>query len=192
MPSLQEIYIVRHGETEWSRSGRHTGRTDLPLTPRGEVDALALSERLRGIDFARVFTSPRQRARRTCELAGLGAAAQVDADLAEWDYGDYEGRKSAEIVAERPGWLIFRDGAPGGETPVAVSARADRVIARLRTLEGRIALFTHGHFGRVLAARWLGLPVSEARYFLLNPASLSILGCEHANPAEPVIVRWNA
>lgn len=192
MPSLQEVYVFRHGETEWSRSGQHTGRTDLPLTPRGEVDALALAGRLQGIDFAHVFTSPRQRARRTCELAGLGAAAQVEADLAEWDYGDYEGRKSAEILAGRPGWLIFRDGAPGGESPAEVAARADRLIARLRALEGRIALVTHGHFGRVLAVRWLGLPVSEARYFLLGTGSISILGYEHNNAAEPAIVRWNA
>ena len=184
-----EIHLFRHGETEWSLSLRHTGRTDLPLTARGEAEASALGGRLRGLRFDRVFTSPRQRARRTCELAVPSPASEIDPDLAEWDYGDYEGRRSAEILTERPGWNIFADGAPGGETPAEISERADRVIARLRGTGGRVALFTHGHFGRVLAARWIGLPVAEARHFLLGTASAGILGHERG---EPVIARWNA
>ena len=189
---LQRIYLVRHGETEWSLTGQHTGRTDIPLTPRGEEAARELGQRLRGIQFARVLASPRQRARRTCELTGLGPAAEIEPDLMEWDYGDYEGRRSADILKGRPDWNLFRDGCPQGETPAQVSGRADRLIARLRALEGDVALFSHGHFGRVLAARWVGLPVSAAQRLLLDTASLSILGYEHNHVESPVIALWNA
>ena len=186
------VYLFRHGETEWSLSGRHTGRTELPLTARGEVAARNLGDRLRGIAFARVLVSPRQRARQTCALAGLGAAAATEPDLAEWDYGDYEGLRSAEILSTRPDWNLFRDGCPGGEAPELISRRADRLIARLRALEGNLALFTHGHFGRVLGVRWIGLPVAEAQHLLLGTASVSILGLEHDRADHPVIELWNA
>jgi broad specificity phosphatase PhoE len=184
------IYLARHGETAWSLSGQHTGRTDLPLTERGERNARALGERLRGLSFARVFTSPLQRAVRTCELAGFGAMAEIDSDLVEWDYGQYEGRRTADILAQRPGWQLFRDGCPGGESPDEVGARADRVIARVRALKGNVLIFSSGHFLRVLAARWLGLDAAGGRYLLLSTASLSTLGYEH-NLAEPVIRLWN-
>jgi probable phosphoglycerate mutase len=186
------IHLIRHGETAWSLSGQHTGRTDLPLTAPGEDAARKLAPRLREIPFARVFTSPRQRARRTCELAGLGAPAETEPDLAEWDYGDYEGRLTADIRKEQPDWNIFRDGCPHGESPAQVSARADRLIARLRLLDGNIALFSHGHFGRALAARWIGLPVGEGQRFQLDTASLSIFSFEHGCAAAPVIALWNA
>ena len=189
---LPHIYLIRHGETEWSLSGQHTSRTDIPLTEQGEQDARELAERLRAVRFSRVFTSPRQRARRTCALAGLGAVAEVEPDLTEWDYGDYEGQRSADILQARPNWNVFRDGCPRGETPAQISDRANRFIARLRVLDGNVALFSHGHFGRVLAARWIGLPVSEARHFLLSTASLSILGYEHNFAEESAIVLWNA
>jgi broad specificity phosphatase PhoE len=186
-----QIFLIRHGETAWSKSGQHTGRTDLPLNEQGEQEARTLVERLRAIKFSHVFTSPRQRARRTCELAGLGSVAEIEPDLAEWDYGDYEGLRSAEIFKLQPDWNLFRDGCPHGEMPAQISGRADRLIARLRTLEGNVALFSHGHFGRVLAARWIGLPVNAAQRFLLSTASLSILGYEHNSVAEPVISLWN-
>ena len=186
-----QIFLIRHGETAWSKSGQHTSRTDLPINEQGEQEARTLAGRLREIKFSRVFTSPRQRARRTCELAGLGSKAEIEPDLAEWDYGDYEGLRTAEIFKSQPDWNLFRDGCPHGEMPGEISQRADRLIARLRMLEGNIALFSHGHFGRVLAARWIGLPVNEAQRFLLNTASLSILGYEHNNVAEPVIALWN-
>jgi probable phosphoglycerate mutase len=182
------IYLIRHGETEWALSGRHTGRTDIPLTARGEEQARMLASRLRGLAFARVLTSPRRRARQTCELAGLGTTAATEPDLAEWDYGDDEGQTSAEILATRPGWNIFLDGCPHGESPAQLSARADRLIARLRAGEGNVALFTHGHFGRALGVRWIGLPVAEAQRFLLGTASLSVLG----HSTEPVIETWNS
>ena len=185
------LYLVRHGETEWSLSGQHTGRTDIPLTARGEDGARELGQRLRDIPYARVLTSPRQRARRTCELAGLGAMAEIEPDLAEWDYGDYEGQRHADILQTRPGWNLFRDGCPRGETPIQISERADRVLARFRVLDGNVALFSHGHFGRVLAARWIGLPVIKGQHFLLSTASLSILGYELSHPEEPVIAMWN-
>jgi broad specificity phosphatase PhoE len=184
------IYLARHGETAWSLSGQHTGRTDLPLTERGERNARALGERLRGLVFARVFTSPLQRAVRTCELAGFGAMAEIDPDLVEWDYGQYEGRRTAEILAQRPGWQLFRDGCPGGESPDEVGARADRVMARVRALKDNVLIFSSGHFLRVLAARWLGLDAAGGRYLMLSTASLSALGYEH-NLAEPVIRLWN-
>ena len=189
---LPRLYLIRHGETEWSLSNQHTGRTDIPLTARGEERARELGQRLRNIQFGRVLTSPRQRARRTCELAGLDAEAEIEPDLTEWDYGDYEGQRSADIRIQRPDWNLFRDGCPRGETPAQISDRADRLIARLRVLDGKVALFSHGHFGRVLAARWIGLPVGEAQRFLLETASLSILDHEHNYVELPVIALWNA
>src|SRR6476619_4077566 len=152
--ALQIVYLARHGETAWTLSGQHTGLTDLPLTERGERNARRLEERLRGLSFAKVFTSPLQRARRTCELAGFGAVAEVDPDLVEWNYGQYEGRTTADILKERPDWQLFRDGCPGGETPQQVGARADRVVNRLRAVKGDALVFSSGHFIRVLAARW--------------------------------------
>ena len=186
------IYLIRHGETEWSLSGQYTSRTDIPLTEQGEQDARKLGERLRDLNFSQVFSSPRQRARRTCELTGLAQVAEIEPDLAEWDYGDYEGKRSADILPTRPDWNLFRDGCPRGETPAQISDRADRLIVRLRVLDGNVALFSHGHFGRVLAARWIGLPVSEAQRFLLDTASLNILGYEHNLAESPVIALWNS
>lgn len=187
---LPEIYLVRHGETEWSLSGQHTGLTDLPLTENGERNARRIAERLQGMSFTRVFTSPLQRAARTCELAGFGAAAEVLPDLLEWNYGDYEGRRTAEIHADRPDWQLFRDGCPGGEMPEQVAERADRVIKKIRAMPENVLLFSSGHFLRVLAARWLGLPPQAGRYFLLSTASVSVLGYEH-DLSEPVIHLWN-
>ncbi len=188
--ALPVVYLARHGETAWTISGRHTGRTDLPLTERGERNACRLGERLKGAMFARVFTSPLQRAVRTCELAGFDCAAEVDGDLLEWHYGTYEGRTSADIHVERPEWQLFRDGCPGGETPAQVGARADRVVDRVRAVEGDVLLFSSGHFLRVLAARWLGLEPAAGKYFLLGTASLSALGYEH-HRSQPVIRLWD-
>ena len=189
MSDLQVIYLARHGETAWSLSGQHTGLTDLPLTERGECNARRLGERLKGLEFARVFTSPLQRASRTCELAGFGPRAEIDRDLVEWSYGDYEGR-TADIHARRPDWKLFRDGFPGGESLDQIGARADRVVNRVRSVDGAVLLFSSAHFLRVLAARWLGLKPEFARYFLLSTASLSTLTYEH-NRSEPVIGLWN-
>jgi probable phosphoglycerate mutase len=189
---LSRLYLVRHGETAWSLSGQHTGRTDIALTKQGEQDARMLAGQLRAVRFSRVFTSPLRRARRTCELAGLGELAEIEPDLTEWDYGDYEGQRPADIRRARPDWNVFRDGCPRGESPAQVSERADRLIARLRTLEGNVAIFSHGHLGRVLAARWIGLQVRQAQHFLLTTASLSILGYEHNLAEAPAIVLWNA
>jgi probable phosphoglycerate mutase len=186
------LFLIRHGETEWSVAGRHTSHTDIALTDAGEDAAREVGHRLRGSHFTSVLTSPRLRARQTHELAGLGLVAEIDPDLAEWDYGDYEGITSAEISGFRPGWNLFHDGCPGGESPAQVSGRADHLIARLRVLAGDVALFTHGHFGRVLAARWIGLPVLEARRLMLDPASLSILSYEHDQAESPVIALLNA
>jgi probable phosphoglycerate mutase len=187
---LPVVYLARHGETAWTVSGQHTGRSDIPLTERGERNARSLGERLRGLAFARVFTSPLQRARRTCELAGFGAAAQVDPDLVEWNYGTYEGKTTADIRKERPDWDLFRDGGPGGESVADVGARADRVVARLRTGDGDVLLFSSGHFSRVLASRWLGLDAASGRFFYLSTAALCALGYEH-NKQEPVVRLWN-
>jgi probable phosphoglycerate mutase len=184
------VYLARHGETEWSLSGQHTGLTDLPLTPHGEINARALAPRLAGISFAKVFTSPLQRASRTCELAGFGAVAETLPDLVEWNYGDYEGVRTRDILKERPGWQLFRDGCPNGEAPADVGARADRVIARLRAIEGDVLCFSSGHFLRVLGARWLGLPPGQGTLLLLSTASLSALTYEH-DITEPVIKLWN-
>ena len=183
------IYLVRHGETAWSISGQHTGRTDLPLTARGERNAARLGERLKGLTFEKIFCSPLQRAKRTCELAGF-ATAQIDRDLLEWNYGHYEGLRSADVRATTPDWELFRDGCPGGESPGEVAARADLVVSRLRGIEGNALLFSSGHFLRMLAARWLGLPPEAGRLFLLSTASLSALGYEH-DLSQPVIRLWD-
>jgi broad specificity phosphatase PhoE len=188
---LPIIYLARHGETAWSLTGQHTGLTDLPLTERGERNARRLGDRLKGLAFSRVFTSPLQRARRTCELAGFGAVAEVDRDLVEWDYGQCEGRTSAYILRERPDWQLFRDGCPGGESAEQVGVRADRVVSRLRAMPGKVLVFSSGHFIRVLAARWLGSdPRSPGRHFMLTTASLSAVGYEH-DLSRPVIRLWN-
>jgi probable phosphoglycerate mutase len=185
----QQVYLVRHGETEWSRAGRHTGITDLPLTEEGRRAARLLRPVLAGETFSRVLTSPMTRARETCDLAGLGGAAEIDPDLMEWNYGRYEGMTHEEIEEEAPGWLVFENGCPGGESPEQVGARVDRLVSRIRAVEGKVALFAHGHLFRSLAARWLGLPVAEGRHFLLGTATLSILGHYRGNPA---LERWNA
>jgi probable phosphoglycerate mutase len=188
---LPIIYLARHGETAWSLTGQHTGLTDLPLTERGERNASRLQQRLQGLTFAKVFTSPLQRARRTCELAGFGAVAEIDRDLVEWDYGEYEGRRTAEIRAKRPDWQLFRDGCPGGESPAQVTARADRVVSRLRGVQGDVLLFSSGHFLRVLAVRWIDNDLTvRARSFMLSTASLSAVGYE-GDLARPVIRLWN-
>jgi len=188
--ALPVTYLARHGETAWSLSGQHTGRTDLPLTERGERNARQLAERLKGLTFVKVWTSPLQRAARTCALAGFEAVAEVDRDLLEWNYGDYEGRRTAEIHAKRPDWQLFRDGCPAGETPKEVGVRADRVVSRVRAVQGDVLLFSSGHFLRVLAGRWLGVEPAAGRFFLLSTASLSALGYEH-NLSQPVIRLWN-
>jgi broad specificity phosphatase PhoE len=188
--SLPAVYLARHGETEWSLSGQHTGLTDLPLTERGERNARRLGERLKGLSFPKVFTSPLQRARRTCELAGFGDRADIDPDLVEWNYGEYEGKRTQEIHAKRPDWQLFRDGCPGGESPQQIGARADRVIKRIRTIRGNVLIFSSGHILRVLTARWLGLEPVGGQYFLLSTASLSALGYEH-KLSQPVIQLWN-
>ena len=187
---LPIVYLARHGETAWTLSGQHTGLTDLPLTERGERNARRLGERLRGVTFAKVFTSPLQRATRTCELAGFGAVAEIDRDLLEWNYGEYEDRRTTDIHKERPEWQLFRDGCPGGESPNQVGARADRVVHRMRAIKGDVLVFSSGHFLRVLAARWLGLEPTAGRFFLLSTASVSALSYEH-NLFEPVIQLWN-
>jgi broad specificity phosphatase PhoE len=183
-----ELWLIRHGETAWSLSGAHTGTTDLPLTPEGEAKARGLGAKLGGHHFALVLTSPMQRARRTCELAGLGAQAQVDPSLSEWNYGSYEGLSTADIQRTRPGWSPFRDGFPDGETIDQVAIRAQAVIARALAADGNVALFAHGHILRILGTQWLGLPPADARLFALNTASISALGYEHETR---VITRWN-
>jgi broad specificity phosphatase PhoE len=187
---LPEIYLARHGETAWTISHQHTGRSDIPLTERGERNARSLGERLRGMTFAEVMVSPLERARRTALLAGYGDVGEMDPDLMEWDYGRYDGLTTVEIRKQKPAWSLFRDGCLGGESVQAVGARADRVVANLRTIDGRVLLFGHGHFFRVLAARWLGLPPADARLFFLSTASLSVLGYEHSRD-EPAIRLWN-
>jgi broad specificity phosphatase PhoE len=191
-----DIVLVRHGATEWATSGRHTGSTDIPLDDEGREQARALGARLAEWNFSLVLTSPLQRARETCQLAGLGDRAQVDANLREWDYGDYEGLTTEQIRATRPGWTVF-DGVPNGETIEAVGARADRVIERVvgvdgatdASIDGAVALFSHGHMLRILGARWVGLPPLDARCFALDTATLSVLGYEHE---ARVVRRWNA
>ncbi|MGO7671148.1 histidine phosphatase family protein [Rhizobium ruizarguesonis] len=188
--AFPEIYLVRHGETEWSLSGRHTGRSDIPLTANGEEAARKLADRLAGLSFSAVWSSPSERARKTCVLAGFGSDAVIRDDLAEWDYGAYEGITTKAILAGRPGWQLFRDGCPNGEFAADVGARADAVIHALREAAGTILVFSSSHFLRVLAARWLGLPPEGGSRFVLDTASISVLGYEH-DLTEPVIRRWN-
>jgi broad specificity phosphatase PhoE len=189
---LARLYFIRHGGTAWSLSGQHTGRTDLPLTEQGEQESRQLGEQLRSVIFERLFCSPLLRARQTCQLIGWNATVEIEPDLAEWDYGDYEGQRSIDIRRERPDWNLFADGCPHGELPGHVSDRADRLLARLRTLQGNIAICSHGDFGRVLGARWIGLSVRQAQHFLLNTATLSVLGYEHDRIDHPAIALWNA
>ncbi|MCU0974096.1 MAG: histidine phosphatase family protein [Burkholderiales bacterium] len=188
--ALPMLYLARHGETAWSATGQHTGLTDLPLTERGERQAQQLGPRLDELSVAKVFTSPLQRAARTCELAGFGRVAEVDPDLVEWNYGAYEGLRTEDIRRERPDWRIFRDGCHRGETLAEIGARADRVIARVRAIEANVLLFSSGHILRILTARWLGLEPAAGRFFLLSTASLSALGYEH-DRSEPVIRLWD-
>ncbi len=187
---LPVIYLARHGETAWSVTGQHTGLTDLPLTGRGELNAKRLGKRLAGLVFAKVFTSPLQRAVRTCELAGFGAAAEVDPDLVEWNYGDYEGLRTVEIHAKRPDWQLFRDGCPNGESAEQVGARADCVVSRVRAVRGNVLIFSSGHFLRVFAARWLGLEPFAGKFFILDTASLSALSYEN-DLSCPAMRFWN-
>jgi broad specificity phosphatase PhoE len=187
-----QIYLIRHGETAWSLSGQHTGRTDLALTQHGEQRARHVGELLHTIEFSQVLVSPLRRAKRTCELAGLGAAARTEEDLSEWNYGAYEGLTPAQIRAQRTGWDVYRDGCPGGESAEQVAVRADRVIAELRTMQGRVALFSHGQFLRALAVRWIELPIGQRYHLALDTGSLSILGYEHNNVEAPAILLWNA
>lgn len=184
-----DIYLVRHGETAWSLSGQHTGRTDIALTRRGEEQARALQSRLDGLGFAHVWSSPLQRARRTCELSGF-ARPVIDPELLEWNYGDYEGRTLEEIHRVNPGWVLFRDGCPGGESAAQLTARADRVVSRLRALESRVLVFSSGHLLRSLAARWLGLSLEVGRALVLEPTAVCVLGYDH-NGADSVIRLWN-
>ncbi|MDH2310300.1 histidine phosphatase family protein [Methylobacterium brachiatum] len=187
---LPQITLVRHGETAWSRSGQHTGRSDIPLTPAGEDAARTLAPRLAKNSYAAVWSSPSSRAATTCALAGFGAGRVIEPDLAEWDYGAYEGRTTKDILAERPGWRLFRDGCPGGEDAADVGARADRVIARIRALDADLILFSSAHVLRVLAARWIGLPPEGGAVLVLGTASVSVLGYEH-DRSEPVLRGWN-
>ena len=188
--TLPIVYLARHGETEWSLSGRHTGLMDLPLTERGERNARQLGVRLQGLNFINVFTSPLQRAARTCELAGFKDVAETMPELVEWNYGAFEGRTSGDILAEQPDWQLFRDGCPGGETPDQIGARADRVVSRVRGIDGNVLLFSSAHFLRVLTARWLGLEPAGGRLLVLSTASVSELGYEQ-NRTQPVIRLWN-
>ena len=190
-PAPLRLFLIRHGETEWSLSGQHTGRTDLPLTANGEDQARALEPLLRAIPFDRVLISPARRAQRTCALAGLGGSAEINPDLVEWDYGNYEGRTSRDIRGDRPDWNVFRDGCPGGESVDAVTARADRLISHVAAWQGNVALFSSGQFGCSLAARWIGLPVLQAQHLLLGTASISVLASNPAHPDLRVIARWN-
>ena len=183
-----ELWLVRHGETEWSASGKHTGRTDIPLNDTGRAAARAAARLLDGHHFSLVLTSPLQRARETCELAGLGDVAVDDADLVEWDYGDYDGVTTAEIRETRPGWVLWRDGCPNGETADEVGLRADRVITRAREADGDVVAFAHGHLLRVLAACWIGLPPTDGALLALDTATVSVLGYERE---QAVVRRWN-
>ncbi len=188
--SLPKITLARHGETPWTITGQHTGLADIPLTEKGERDAVRLGDRLKGMTYPHIFVSPLIRARRTCELASFGTIAEVDADLTEWHYGDYEGRKRAEIVKDRPDWHLFRDGCPGGESPADISLRADRMIAKVRALKDDVLLFSSGHFLRVFASRWCGLEVGFAAHLWLATASVSVLSYEH-DLDMPALMLWN-
>jgi len=191
LPDPLTLYLVRHGETEWSLSGRHTARTDIALTAHGEDQARTLVPALAAIRFAHVLTSPLQRARQTCDLAGLSASAEIVPDLAEWDYGEYEGRQSADIRLTRPGWTVYGDGCPGGEDASQVSDRADRLIVKLQVLSGNVALFSHRQFACSFAARWIGWPITLGQHFMLGTASLSVLACNPDHPDIRVIGHWN-
>jgi probable phosphoglycerate mutase len=192
MPTdMPKLFLTRHGDTAWTDSHQRTGRTDLPLNEAGEGRARQIGDRLRRYSFAGVFTSPLQRASKTCELAGFGAVARADPDLVEWDYGRFEGMRTKNILKERPGWELFRDGCPEGESPADVAARADRFIARVRGIEGDVLAFSSGHIIRMIAARWLGLPPGAGRFFYCRPASVGVLGFEHRNRDEPVVALWN-
>jgi probable phosphoglycerate mutase len=190
-PDLPRLFLARHGDTAWTDSRQRTGRTDIPLNENGEKRAYQLGERLKRFSFAKVFTSPLQRAARTCDLAGFGTIAEIDPDLVEWDYGQFEGKLTRIIVKERPGWEMFRDGCPGGETSDAVAARADRFIDRVRCIEGDVLAFSSAHIIRMIAARWLALPPQAGRYFFCRPASVGVLSFEHNNREEPIISLWN-
>lgn len=186
------LYLIRHGGTEWSLAGKYSGRADISLTEHGKVEAQKAGERLHGILFAHVLTSPLRRAQQTSARAVLGPTPKVEPDLAEWDNGDDEGLTAAVIFKSRPDWNLFRDSSPRGESPAQISARADRLIAHLRTLNGNVALFSHGYFGRVLAARWIGLSVAQAELFLLSTASISVLCDAHDRADQPAIALWNS
>ena len=188
---LPRLFLARHGDTAWTDSRQHTGRTDLPLNERGEERARQIGERLQRFSFQRVFTSPLQRASKTCELAGFGAVAQVDPDLVEWDYGRFEGKLTRDIVKERPGWELYRDGSPGGESPEDVAGRADHFIARVRGIDGDVLAFSSGHIIRMIAARWFGLPPAAGRFFFCRPASVGVFAFEHNSREEPIIGLWN-
>ena len=187
--SIQRVFLIRHGETEWSLSGQHTGMTDIPLTENGRTMPRLLAPILAKVTFARIFTSPLKRARETCELAGLGERAEIDHDLVEWNYGDYEGLTTKEIHAKTPGWMLFRGGCPGGDGPEDVARRVDSVIGRVRAVEGDVALFAHGHVFRVFVARWIGLQATAGCHFILDTATVGVLSYYRDVPA---IKRWNA
>jgi broad specificity phosphatase PhoE len=189
--ALPKLYLARHGDTAWTDSHQHTGRTDLPLNERGEEHARQLGELLRGFSFARVFTSPLQRASTTCELAGFRAGAEVDRDLIEWDYGRFEGKLTSDVQKEQPGWELYRDGCPDGESPGDVAVRADRFLARVYGSNGDVLAFSSGHIIRMIAARWLGLPPADGRFFFCDPASVGVLGFEHNSREQPVLRLWN-
>jgi probable phosphoglycerate mutase len=188
---LPRLYLARHGDTEWTDARRKTGRTDLPLNELGVKRARQIGQRLHQFSFAQVFTSPLQRASRTCELAGYGEVAEKNSDLVEWDYGQYEGALSADIWRDRPDWELFRDGCPGGESAKDVAGRADRFISRVLQVDGDVLAFSSGHIIRMIAARWLGLPPNAGRYFYCRPASVGVLGFEHERKGEPIIGLWN-
>jgi len=190
MTVLPSVHLARHCETAWSLTGQHTGLTDLPLTEQGERNARRLGDRLVGLVFEKVFTSSLQRTRRTCELAGFGNVAEIDRNLVEWNYGDYEGLRTTEILSKRPDWQLFRDGCPGGESPEQIGARADAVVTRLRAISGNVLVFSSGHFLRVLTVRWLGLEPATGRFLMLNTGSLSVLGYENFL-SRPAIRLWN-
>ena len=188
---LPRLFLARHGDTAWTDSHRHTGRTDLPLNERGEDHARQLGRVLSAVRFVHVFTSPLRRVAGTCRLAGLGEVAEIDPDLLEWDYGVHEGKTTSEIVRERPGWELFRDGCPGGESARDVAERADRFIARVRELDGDVLAFSSGHIIRMIAARWLGVAPDAGRFFFCEPASVGVLSFEHHSPDQPIIYLWN-
>jgi broad specificity phosphatase PhoE len=188
--SLQ-LYLIRHGQTAWSLTGQHTGSTDLALTEQGEAEARALAPQLQKIQFSRVLSSPALRARRTCDLARLGSGCETDSDLREWNYGDYEGKRTDDIRRDRPDWNLWRDGCPNGDTAARVAARADRLLARCGAMSGNVALFLHGHFAAALAVRWILLPLINGEHFPLRPAAIGILGNLPIDPQVPAILMWN-